>query len=134
MIYMAIQYPSIDDVVEINKKVLTEIKAKKADRSALMPTGRLVIGKVIEDTENKEGDIFDKAVVLLSGLVQRHPFESGNRRTALAITTSFLEVNGERLNITHDINVLKGIRERYYTDMEIKEWLMGGEMRAFERK
>jgi death-on-curing family protein len=131
---MATQYPSIDDIIETNKKVLSEIKAKKADRSALMPTGKSVIEAVLKDAKNKKGDIFDKAVVLVSGLIQRHPFESGNRRTALATTASFLEVNGENLNIAHDINILKGIRERYYTDVEMKEWLMGGEIRAFERK
>ncbi|MBI2084048.1 MAG: hypothetical protein HYT70_00300 [Candidatus Aenigmarchaeota archaeon] len=62
-----------------------------------------------------------------------HPFESGNRRTAIVATASFLEVNSEKLNIIHDVNILQGVREIYYTDEEIKEWIRGGKIRAFER-
>jgi len=69
----------------------------------------------------------------LKGIIQRHPFESGNRRTAFVATTYFLEVNGEKLNITHDVNILQGIREGYYTDNEVKVWLKGGKTRVFER-
>ncbi len=127
------KYPPVDDIIEMNKRVLQEIKVKKADRSALMPLGKVIVEKIIKDMKSKRGDIFDKAVVLLKGLIQRHPFQSGNRRTAVVATASFLEVNGEKLNITHDVNILQGIREGYYTDNEIKDWMKGGEMRAFER-
>lgn len=128
-----IVYPTVEDVIEINKKVLQEIKVRKADRSALLHSGRAILESVIEDTKEKRGDIVDKTVILLRGIIQRHPFESGNRRTAFVAAKSFLEVNGKRLNIVHDINILQGIREGYYVDDEIKEWLRGGKIRAFER-
>ncbi len=129
----SVVYPFVDDIREVNKKVLQEIKVKKADRSALMPGGKLIIETILKETKEKEGDIFDKAVILLKGLVQRHPFESGNRRTAMVVTASFLEVNEQRLNIAHNVKVLQGIREDYYQDDEIKSWLKGGEIRDFER-
>lgn len=129
----AIEYPSIEDIIEINKKVLEEIKVKKADRSKLMHSGRDILGLILEDLKEKKGDIFDKAVVLLKGIIKHHPFESGNRRTAVVSVASFLEVNGKRLNIVHDVNILQGIREIYYTDEEIKTWLKGGSIRAFQR-
>ena len=128
-----IKYPSTTDIIEINRKVLQEIKVKKADRSALMPLGEKILENIIEAAKHKDGDMYDKAVILLKGLIQKHPFESGNRRTALVTTASFLEVNGEKLNITHDISILQGIRERYYKEEEIKKWLQGGEMREFKR-
>lgn len=128
-----IKYPSVNDIIEINKKVLQEIKVKKADRSALMHSGKEIIETTIKDMKNKRGDIFDKAVILLKSIIQRHPFESGNRRTAFVATTTFLEVNGKKLNIMHDINILQGIREGYYTDNEIRKWLKGGKIRAFKR-
>ncbi len=129
-----VKYPTVKDLIEINKRVLSEIRVKKADRSAVLLGGRAVLQNIIEDVKRKKGDIFDKAVLLLKGLIQRHPFESGNRRTAIVSTASFLQVNGEELNISREINVLQGIREGYYTDGEIKNWLKGGEIRAFERK
>lgn len=129
-----VKYPTVEDLIEMNKRVLSEVRAKKADRSAVLLGGRAVLQNIIEDVKRKKGDIFDKAVVLLKSLIQRHPFESGNRRTAVVSTASFLLVNGEELNISREINVLQGIRERYYTDGEIKNWLKGGEIRAFERK
>jgi prophage maintenance system killer protein len=112
---------------------LKEIKVKKADRSALMPSGRKILESLLKGVKDQEGDIFDKAVAFLRSITQRHPFESGNRRTALVVTAAFLEINNEKLNITHDINILQGIREEYYTDDEIKKWLKGGGIRAFER-
>lgn len=129
-----VKYPTVKDLIEINKRVLSEIRVKKADRSAVLLGGRAVLQNIIEDVKRKKGDIFDKAVLLLKGLIQRHPFESGNRRTAIVSTASFLQVNEEELNISREINVLQGIREGYYTDGEIKNWLKGGEIRAFERK
>lgn len=129
-----ILYPSIEDIIEINKRVLQEIKVKKADRSRLMLSGRQILESMFRDVEANEGDVFDKAVILLKGIIQRHPFESGNRRTAISVTSSFLENNGEKLNITRDVNILQGMRENYYTHDEIKEWLKGGKIREFKRE
>ena len=36
----------------------------------------------LKDCVIYEGDIYDKAVVLLKGLVQKHPFASGNKNVA----------------------------------------------------
>ena len=130
---MKIKYPSVEDIIQTNKKVLQEIKVKKADRSALMLSGRKILESIIEDMKPTSGDVFDKAIVLLKGIIQKHPFESGNRRTAFVATLSFLEVNGEKVNIIHDTNILQGTREGYYTNIEIKQWLKGGKIRAFER-
>ena len=128
-----IRYPTIDDIIEINKNVLQEIKVKKADRSALALSGKRMLEKIIEDMKNKKGGTFDKAVVLLKGVIKSHAFASGNRRTALVATVSFLEVNDKKLNISHDISIFQGIRESYYTDDEIKKWLKGGKIHEFKR-
>jgi len=128
-----VRYPTINEIIEINKNILQEIKVRKADRSALIFSGKKTLEDIIKDMKNKKGDLFDKAVVLLKGIIKNHPFESGNRRTALVATASFLGVNNEKLNITHDINIFQGIRESYYAGDEIKNWLKGGEIRAFKR-
>ncbi|MBI3034361.1 Fic family protein [Candidatus Woesearchaeota archaeon] len=84
---------------------------------------------------NKEGDIFDKAVTLLKGLIQAHPFESGNRRTAYVVAESFIKLNGGNSKSDNGKNArtLQGIREGYYTDAEIRKWFIKGEIREFKR-
>lgn len=39
-------------------------------------------------------DVFTKAAVLLEGLVKNHGFVDGNKRTAIAVTSVFLQKNG----------------------------------------
>ena len=83
----------------------------------------------------KKGDgLVDKAVVLLKGVAQEHPFASGNRRTAVVAAIKFLRMNGQSVSLEHNPKILQGIRENYYSDKEIHDWLVGGEMREFKRK
>jgi death-on-curing family protein len=127
------KYPTVEELIEINKRVLQEIKVKKADRSALTLSGKGILEIIVNDMKMNKGDTYDKAIVLLKGIIQRHPFESGNRRTALVATAGFLNINDRKIKIVHDTSVLQGIREGYYRDKEIKEWIKGGKIRAFRR-
>ena len=129
-----IQYPTPSEIIELNKILLKEIKVKKADKPELLSYKALT--KCIEACQSLEGDMYDKATCLLKNLVQKHPFASGNRRTAFAATERFLSNNGAKLNITDakfHVQTFKGIREGYYSDEEIKNWLKTGEIREFKR-
>lgn len=46
------------------------------------------------DAQYEGADIFRQAAHLLWGLLKNHPFHQGNKRTAVALTFSFLDVNG----------------------------------------
>ena len=83
-----------------------------------------------------EGNIYDKAVILLKGLIQKHPFASGNRRTAFIVTKDFIISNNEKFKIKDDpkyAKVMLGIREGYYQDKEIMGWIKDGKIRQFKR-
>lgn len=127
-----VDYPTIDELIELNRRVLGEIRVKKADRHRVLSRSGLehLLGRVKE----QEGDIYDKAVTLLIGLVRAHSFASGNRRTAYLAAMSFLEMNGKGANVAHDPRVLQGIREEFYTRDEIKAWLKGHEIKEFRRE
>lgn len=127
------RYPTVEQLIEINKQVLIEIKVRKADRSALLLGGKKILENIIKDVKKEKGNVYDKAVVLLRELIQRHPFESGNRRTALVTTAAFLKANNKKIKVVHDVNILQGIREGFYKEAEIKKWLRGGRIRAFKR-
>jgi prophage maintenance system killer protein len=126
------RYPSVEDLIELNKRVLAEIRVKKANRHQVISRGGL--DTLLERVREQEGGVYEKAVTLLTGLVRTHAFASGNRRTAYLATMGFLEVNGKRTAIVQDPRVLRGIREQFYTRDEIKAWLMGHEIKEFRRK
>lgn len=73
---------------------------------------------------------------MLKQLIQKHPFASGNRRTAFIVIKDFLVSNGFKFGVKDDpryARVMQGIRENFYSDSEIKEWLKNGKIRKFER-
>src|SRR5271156_3321109 len=43
-------------------------------------------------------DLIEEAAALWESLAQNHPFIDGNKRTAFAVTYTFLAVNGARLD------------------------------------
>lgn len=127
-------YPSVDKVVEFNFLALNVIKVKKADASRVLSRAKLEAA--LADCRKKEGNVLDKAAVLLKALVQAHAFASGNRRTAFLVAKYFLVLNNQRLGVEDDpgnAGVLLGIRENHYSDEEIKEWLQHGKIREFKR-
>jgi len=129
-----ITYPTAEKIIEYNILVLSIIKVKKADRAEVLSRSRL--RAIIDECKKLKGGIHDKAVVLLKGLIQEHPFASGNRRTAFVVTKEFLLHNKKKFKIKDDpkhARVMQGIRENYYKDMEIKEWIKNGKIREFKR-
>jgi prophage maintenance system killer protein len=125
-------YPTIDELVELNRRVLGEIRVKKADRhQVLSPSGLEHLMRLVEE---QAGDVYEKSVTLLTVLVRTHPFASGNRRTAYLATMSFLTMNRRTATVQHDPRILQGIREEFYTRDEIKAWLKGHEIKEFRRE
>ncbi|HEY4673478.1 MAG TPA: type II toxin-antitoxin system death-on-curing family toxin [Nitrososphaerales archaeon] len=126
-----IELPTEDDIIQLNKEILKTIKVKKADKHKVVKEA--AIAQAIESARKSSGDLYDKATILLINLVQGHPFDSGNRRTAFAAAMTFLRLNGERPKVVHDAKVLQGIREGFYTKDEVKKWLKGYGIRTFNR-
>ncbi len=129
-----IYYPTVEKIIKLNALVLTVIKVKKADKPTVLSKQK--IEEAIEDCKNKEGDVYDKAVVLVQGLIQKHSFASGNRRTAFIATKDFLFHNNHTFNVKDDpsqARVMTGIREHFYTHEEIKEWIKHGKIKEFKR-
>lgn len=129
-----IWYPTPERIIEYNLIILNIIKAKKADKAEVL--NRREIIEIVEGCKNFEGDIYDKAAFLLTKLIQRHPFASGNRRTAFVISKEFILNNHGIFRIKDDpkyAKVMLGIRENFYTQAEIKEWIQHGKIRDFRR-
>lgn len=49
-----------------------------------------------------DGDVAERAAMLLRGIAQEHPFSDGNKRTGLFVTDSFLQLNGSHMLASAD--------------------------------
>ena len=125
------RYLSVDEIIEANRRVLGEIKVKKADSHRILD--RKGLEELVVNVEKLDGDAYRKAVFMLVGLIRGHHFASGVRRTAFAVTEVFLQANGNSLNITYEPEVFTGIREHAYSEDEIEDWLKGNGIRRFSR-
>jgi len=128
------EYPSVDKIIEFNLLALSVIKVKKSDSAKVLSRAKLL--GVVNSTKSFEGDLYDKAVVLLKGIIQAHAFAIGNRRTAFISTKYFLVMNNKKIGVIDDpenARVMLGIREEYYSNAKIKEWLKNGKIKEFKR-
>ena len=57
-----------------------------------------------------EDDIVTLAALLLLGIAQNHPFEQGNKRSALLSALIFLEINGYRFEVDDHVFLAELIR------------------------
>lgn len=124
-------YLTVQQLVEINKTVLREIKVKKADSHKIL--NRAALEEIVKKIKTQGSDTHEKAVILLIELTRRHPFASGVRRTAYAAARLFLEANGQVVHVKYDPNVMQGVREGFYAKEEVMNWLKGNEIREFKR-
>lgn len=73
----------------------------------------------------EDADIIRQAATLLFGLIKNHPWHGGNKRTATALTDSFLYRNGYDLQttLTETIELSLNIESDVWKTDEIEKWL-----------
>lgn len=69
-------------------------------------------------------DLFSKAAALFHSIVKNHPFVDGNKRTAVAVTNTFLQVNGEWPRASNEelVEFVTGAAVDRYNIEEIAAW------------
>ncbi|MBN2881425.1 Fic family protein [Candidatus Woesearchaeota archaeon] len=130
-----IRYLNYHYLLKLNKQAINIFKIKKADRFEILSSIKLK--NVLINCKTNNGDLYDKAICLLVGLVKAHCFSSGNRRTALLAVFVFAKLNFIKIYISnnpYNSRILTGIRENYYTYPEIRYWLKHGKIKEFRRK
>jgi len=129
-----IVYPTVDEIQYYNTIAIEMFRKSKQDQAKTISIS--YIQKAIDATKNCYGDIYDKAARLLLELTRIHAFESGNKRTAFLTTKKFVLNNEGKFNIpdmANNVKIMIGIRENYYSQNEIKEWIINGKIKKFER-
>jgi death on curing protein len=97
------KFLSTCDVLEIHKIIIQKSPlSSESDavldigllESALSQPMQTFFGEFLNPT------IYDQAASYLYGLAKNHAFENGNKRTALAVTISFLRINGYCISLS----------------------------------
>lgn len=94
---------NVEQVIRLNKKLVTESN----EHFAVLFRGTLEgcverLQRILFGVEIYQG-IYEKAAALMLCIAAKSPFENGNKRTAIAATLTFLQMNGITVNV--------GIRE-----------------------
>ncbi len=129
-----LNYPTVEEIQYYNTIAIEMFRKSKHDEAKTISIA--YVKKAIEKVKNKQGNLYEKAALMLYELTRIHAFESGNKRTAFLTTKKFVLRNEGKFNIpdsTDNVKVMIGIRENYYSLNEIKEWIKNGKIKEFRR-
>jgi death-on-curing protein len=100
-----VEYVSLDEALvlyaEIRGLTLEAVAAEIRDISLLDSA----LTRPINAAHYAAADLAEQAATLLWGIAENQPFIDGNKRIALVITLTFLEVNGLSLKMSDDEKV-----------------------------
>lgn len=120
-----ISYLALEEVLAIRDTVMKETGGRKGILDFALFHSAIERPKATFGGEDLYPTIFDKAGALIHSLIQNHPFNDGNKRTALAVTVRFLYKNGYILIHPEEetIQFTLDVQKHKYKFAEISSWL-----------
>lgn len=85
---------AIDEVIATHDRIIKETGGREGIFSFTLLHSAVERPKATFSGMDLYPTIFEKAASLIHSLIQNHPFEDGNKRTALASMVRFLHLNG----------------------------------------
>lgn len=93
------KYLSIDEVMAIHKTMIELFGGRPDIHDFTLLHSAVERPKVTFGGHNLYPSIFEKAAALIQSLILNHPFDDGNKRTAITSCSLFLFKNGYRLTL-----------------------------------
>lgn len=93
------KYLSIDEVLAIHKTMIELFGGRPDIHDFTLLHSAVERPKVTFGGQNLYPSIFEKAAALIQSLILNHPFDDGNKRTAITSCSLFLFKNGYRLTL-----------------------------------
>lgn len=125
-------HPTVQDVITAHEIVKQESKVRTKGFRGSQQRALKQIQEVIESAK-REREIYTSAAVYLKKMIDKHPFNDGNKRTAIMITDRFLEENNKEFqpHKVQETDELYDTIKWELTSMNIEEtahWLKTGEI------
>ncbi len=91
---MNARFIPLEDIIFIHEAILDTIGGKGGIRDFTLLHSAVFRPQASFGGKDLYSTIFDKAASLIHSLLLNHPFDDGNKRTALASCERFLNING----------------------------------------
>ena len=91
------KFITLEEVIAIHEAVLQQTGGRQGIHDFLLLHSAIERPKVTFGGHDLYKTIFQKAAALIHSLILNHPFEDGNKRTALLSAARFLKKNGYQL-------------------------------------
>ena len=119
------EYLTVNEVLLLHARLIQRTGGSRGVRDMGLLESALARPRSTFDGIDLYPDLWAKAAALIHSLAQNHPFIDGNKRTALAATGIFLELNGHRLMCSNDeaVDLTYGVIAGRMALQDVAEWL-----------
>ena len=116
---------TIEQVIFVHEQQIEEYRGSHGIRHFALLESAVIHPQMTFSGRELYPDLFDKASALLHGLVFNHAFVDGNKRTAIASTLVFLELNGYFFTLTSKslTETMIEVENKKWNKKKIKTWL-----------
>lgn len=118
-------FPTVEQVIRMHDDIL----AATGGEPGILDRGPIeaAIARARWGPFPGEGDLAERAALLMRGIVSDHPFVDGNKRTAFEVADTFCERNGKPLTVAQDAIVEFTVRiaQHQPSVASIAAWLRG---------
>lgn len=94
---MAVKYLEIDEVLAIHEEMIEKFGGRYPVHDFTLLHSAISRPQATFAGEDLYKTIFEKAAALIHSLILNHPFDDGNKRTAITSCARFLYINGWQL-------------------------------------
>lgn len=125
-------HPTVQDILTAHEVVKEKSRVRTDGFRSSQGSGLDNIQDVLEEAR-QENDLYRAAAIYLQRLIEKHPFQDGNKRTAVMVADRFLEENNEVFQ-PHKVQETEEIYDVIKWDLnsmktrEIAHWLRTGEL------
>lgn len=99
-------YPDVSDVILIHTEMIALFGGRDGVRDYFLLDSALERPKATFGGEDLYPGIFEKTAALIQSLILNHPFDDGNKRTAITTCALFLHLNGYEVNLPIKASIL----------------------------
>lgn len=114
-------YPTVAEAMEMHRLLIDEFGGMHGLRDS-----GLLEAAIYRPQSGYHDDLIHEAAALMESLANNHAFLDGNKRISLAVTDTFLRINGYYLEVqplaAHQF-ITESISKREFRVRQIREWL-----------